>query len=72
MFNFFKKKVPQVTPLKDERWSIPDGSPWPLQDSEVTILDCKDGWVRYSRHYIFKDERMELDMFLRIYAKVEE
>ena len=76
MFNFFKKKVPQVpqvTPLKHEKWSMSsDGSPWPIQGSEVTILDCKDGWVRYKMNYLFKDERMRLDLFLKIYAKVEE
>ena len=49
---------------------LSDGSPWPLkQINSITILDYKDGWVRYdcgSRP--FNDERMEEDRFRSIYT----
>ena len=50
--------------------SIKDGSPWPVTKKllPVTILEVRDGWVRYSfGGHISSDERMEEKIFTAIY-----
>ena len=61
--------TPIRKPIKGEKWGRKDGSPWPRSDRPVvTILDVKDGWVRYDMGgTIFKDERMVMSSFLYCY-----
>lgn len=71
-WKFFQREVKQI-PAKGESWllnSSPD--PWGGKThTPVTILDVKDGWVRYKfSDHIFTDERMELGTFTDIYSKV--
>ena len=51
--------------------AIDDGSPWPVTKQEwpVTILDARDGWVRYSfgGNGMFDDCRMTENMFRGMY-----
>lgn len=52
-----------------------DKSPWRNSDKgafSITILDVKDGWVRYAHKALFTDERLEIDIFLSIYTPTEE
>lgn len=62
-------------PVAGEQWFLTDGSPWPkLPKVPATILDARDGWVRYRLGRVggaYDDQRMELEMFLRIYKKFE-
>ena len=49
------------------------GDPFPQKNQPLrTVLEVRDGWVRYKvgAGHIFDDERMELDLFLRIYRRV--
>ena len=61
----------KVIPKIGEEWllSIKDKSPWDTTNKypPVTILDVKDGWVRYSFVTIFTDQRMEIESFLGMY-----
>ena len=60
------------TPKPGERWAFMDKQgPWPSKEfTPVVILDVRDGWVRYDMS-IFKDQRMELDLFARMYRPVD-
>jgi hypothetical protein len=71
----FKRVESQVRlPQKGEVWFFnryqEEGDPWPprKRGSEVTILDVKAGWVRYSMMPAFPDNRMEIKFFVRLYA----
>jgi hypothetical protein len=62
-------KVPAQVPKPGEVWALGDGSPWPVVGRGATILDVKDGWVRYSLGGRHSDERMEQRYFVKIYKK---
>lgn len=52
-------------------WAIPKDGPWGGHYPPKTIIDVRDGWVRYGDE-VFRDERMEEVAFLRIYRHVGE
>lgn len=57
------------TPRPGERWAFMDkqDGPWPSKEyAPVVILEVRDGWVRYEMSG-FKDQRMKLDLFERMY-----
>lgn len=61
-----------IFPKIGEKWifrSLEDGDPW--QDEKnlhlATIIDVKDGWVRYKVNEYFPDERRKLITFLMCY-----
>jgi hypothetical protein len=62
----------QQKPEPGETWRLKaaEGDPWGIKEGDgVTILDVKNGWVRYSfGPVIFKDERMEMETFVYCYA----
>jgi len=82
MFNWpFKKRLIQIksvgrgtTPCEGQQWclksSINDGSPWPVTKKipPATILEVRDGWVRYSFGGHSSDERLEEKIFTSIYS----
>lgn len=81
MWPFKKKRAPepqvqappQVVPQAGETWLfVPCAeSPWPAKCGHtVTILDAKDGWVRYDMGGLYNDERRLLSMFLPMYRKL--
>ena len=74
IFSFFKKKVLRDPPVKGETWRMVPVhvDPWtPKKMAEVTIIDQKEGWVRYKfSDHIFNDERMLLRTFMDIYKRV--
>ena len=58
-----------------EKWKLKegDGSPWPTKEfPPVTILDVKEGWVRYEIGDAFPDNRMGIKEFTRIYEQVSD
>jgi hypothetical protein len=65
---------PSPQPKVSEKWSLKqtDGDPWSRKKYDpVTIIDVKDGWVKYSMGgSFFDDERMEIKTFVKIYEKV--
>jgi len=88
MMKWFKKLFPDLflaeepktpekpikIPVRGEVWyNKGDDSPWPKKDSTgVTIVDVKDGWVRYDFNFnIFKDQRLSLKDFLYCYRYYE-
>jgi hypothetical protein len=60
------------TPKPGERWAFVDKQgPWPSKDySPVVIVDVREGWVRYDMT-MFKDQRMKVDLFTRMYRPVD-
>ena len=67
-----KQKIQVIETIKiGSKWGPINESPWPKPNSSVTILDVKDGWVRYDMGGVFRDERMGEDIFLMIYKEVE-
>ena len=72
IFSFFRKKVFRDLPAKGEKWLLTSGDPWGSKYPPVTILDQKEGWVRYKMgtSLAFNDERMELETFMDIYKRV--
>jgi len=57
-----------------QKWifSPNDNSPWPPAAGRylsVTILDVKEGWVRYDMGGAFRDERMKINSFVIIYRR---
>ena len=57
-----------TAPKKYESWiPIADGDPFPPK-IRATILNYRDGWVRYSLPYR-PDKRMKLELFIKIYKK---
>jgi hypothetical protein len=72
MFDWFKSKP--LTPIvAGDVWQISDDSPWPRANTPHTIIDCKDGWVRYmvGKGSIFADQRMREKLFRRVFVKDE-
>ena len=76
MFGFSKKEDNQKIPAPGEVWRFHkrDSSPWPVEQDpnthSVTILDVKEGWVRFDwdpPHTIWKDQRMPISIFVRCY-----
>lgn len=65
-----RKKIPLIG--IGSKWTFKsDKSPWPEKDARpVTVLDCKDGWVRYDMGFIFTDERMKIGSFLYCYKEL--
>jgi hypothetical protein len=55
-------------PRPGERWVfVEKQGPWPSKKyPAVLIVDVREGWVRYDMS-TFKDQRMELDIFARLY-----
>lgn len=80
MFGLFRKKKTEPvqvasglsaglgTPVIGEIWYLPDGSPWATK-YKVSILDVKDGWVRYRIGSVFDDERKPLSVFTSMYVR---
>ena len=75
---FQDKKAKREAEAKLEigsRWVLKgkNGDPFESKKCSVysTILDVKDGWVRYKmgRGNFFKDNRMEISSFLYIYKR---
>jgi len=67
-----KQKIQVIETIKiGSKWVPINKSPWSKPFSSVTILDVKDGWVRYDMGGVFRDERMGEDIFLMIYKEVE-
>lgn len=63
----------KTNPEPGQKWAFRDDckGPWPARGClPVTILDVRDGWVRYDM-YAFKDQRMKLDNFARMYRRVD-
>lgn len=60
------------TPKPGEHWVFVDKQgPWLSKDHlPVVITDMHEGWVRYDIG-IFKDQRMKLDLFTRMYRPVD-
>jgi hypothetical protein len=67
-----KVEAPEV-PAPGEKWEMFDeGDPFPSKYPPVTILNVKDGWVRYSMgKMFFNDERRTVKSFVLIYRKVK-
>lgn len=64
-------KREKIIPAAGEQWALHiDGDPFPSRYGPVTILEVKEGWVRYSFRSVFLDERKPLESFLNIYKKV--
>ena len=72
MWPFKKDSIKEESvkePVKGELWYLRNDSPWPDKDDKgVSILDCKEGWVRYKVGPIFDDERMMTDLFISCYV----
>jgi hypothetical protein len=72
--NTKKDKEPQTTIPVGSTWilNIRSNDPFPpKQNRSVTVLEVKEGWVRYSMGSIFKDERMDSSTFLAIYSQAQ-
>ena len=54
-----------------QRWRLirSDIGPWPDTKPPfyVTVLDVKDGWVRYRIGNLFSDERLPMERFKNLY-----
>lgn len=59
------------TPKSGERWEFVDkrGLWLNKEHRQVVIRDVGERWVRYDMS-LFKDQRMELDLFVRMYRPV--
>lgn len=71
--SFFKKKEEKKEDpiLIGDKWCLKRTDPWPKNPTIVTILDVKQGWVRYDMGHIFNDERMKEDSFRYCYSRCE-
>lgn len=62
------------SPQPGELWEFvrEDKSPWDYDKKPhvVCILDVKCGWVRYRLNEIFDDNRLEVEIFTKIYRKI--
>lgn len=48
------------------------GDPWLVSKHwTVSILDAKEGWIRYSMGSMFSDERMKASTFVDIYEPLD-
>jgi hypothetical protein len=84
MFGWFKKigkrtvqpaseLSAQLGPEPGQKWVfIPEQKdPWERKHyPPVTILDVRDGWVRYAMQSVFTDERTTIKSFTRMYRRV--
>lgn len=77
ILSLFRKTTKQVEIVKHpepgSKWYFfPSDNPWPSKNFRpITVLDAKDGWVRYKMSdHLFNDERMELSSFLHCYRPV--
>ena len=82
MWSMFKKAKEVVVPNKilavisdikiGDKFALKnDDSPWANAERPiVTVLDIKEGWVRYRIGHIFPDERKPIDVFLGMYNKL--
>lgn len=52
-----------------QTWGIPKGGPWGGYAILATILDVRDGWVRYDLAAT-KDQRLEEVRFRSVYERV--
>ncbi len=81
MFAWLKRKEKQEQikePKKEHEiakgqiWYFSDkNDPWGCADSKVTILDVKDGWVRYYMNPVFNDNRRPIESFVSMYSRVD-
>ena len=64
------------TPIRpNSQWVIKisqsKGDPFPIPNNKryapVTVLEVRDGWVRYYIGSMFPDERKDVDTFLKMY-----
>ena len=66
--NFDKLRRPKKGEIWISTFRTDENDPFkPKDEFEIEILDYKEGWVRYSIGRLFKDERMKLESFSRIY-----
>ncbi len=66
-----KEETPKVE--AGQKWRFyEEGDPFPSKYPPVTIIDARQGWVRYSMGWFFDDERMKESTFLSMYRKVTE
>jgi hypothetical protein len=50
-------------------WRCANAGPWDCPERwTVTILEVKQGWVRYWLDEMWPDRRMEIEIFTRVYA----
>lgn len=60
-------------PKIGEVWTlVTDQDPWGREAGRATVLDTKDGWVRYSLGKVFNDERMPVSTFIAIFTPPQE
>lgn len=67
------RRKPRRSPVPGESWRLyNNGDPFPPK-SLVTILDVRDGWVRYKigSGNMWGDERMEISMFSEVYRQTD-
>jgi hypothetical protein len=57
-----------IEPKIGEKWVL---GLWITERVTVTILDVKDGWVKYYINEIFDDEQMTIQAFVHLYGKVQ-
>lgn len=64
-------KQTQQIPGRGEAWILKQcNDPWGGRpEAVVTIVDAKEGWVRYDFKNSFKDQRMRMETFLFCYEK---
>jgi hypothetical protein len=66
---------PPITPKPGESWVLKPRSGDPFgsyaAQSPVTVLDVRDGWVRYKMVAVFRDERCTIQSFVSTYERVE-
>jgi hypothetical protein len=53
-----------------QQWAIPRGGPWPGTFPPVTVLDVREGWVRFEDSSA-PDRRMEEPAFRSLYVPVQ-
>ena len=71
MFNWFKPKSPQPQIGDTFRLIGDEMDPWgDYRYHPVTILDIKDGWVRYYNGSLFPDNRLTIESFICVFQKV--
>ena len=81
MFAWLKRKEKQE-PIKEPKkeyeiskgqiWCFSEkNDPWGCKDLKVTILDVKEGWVRYYMNPLFNDNRRTIVSFVSMYRRVD-
>jgi hypothetical protein len=59
-------------PKPGEVWQFKgwrNDDPWTKDRHTVTVLDVRDGWVRYSMGSVFNDNRSKMKVFLFCYGR---